>query len=124
MLLVKTYIKNSSIHGIGLFADEFIPKGRIFWTLKKGLDIVITQNEFEKLSDLEKDYFNHFAYYNEIDGGWVLCGDNARFTNHSENPSYMDGKNGDAIMIKDVLPDEEIFGNYFEFNEKEPKDKY
>lgn len=122
MLIVKTYIKNSPTHGIGLFAAEFIPKGKIFWELKKGLDIIITQEEFEKLTDLEKDYFNHFAYYNERDGGWVLCGDNSRFTNHSKNPSYVDNKDGTASMIKDVFPDEEIFGNYFEFNEKETQE--
>ena len=109
---------------MGLFASEIIPKGKIFWELKKGLDIIITQEEFENLTKLEKEYFNHFAYYNEGDGGWVLCGDNARFTNHSVNPSYIDNKDGTCSMVKDVLQDEEIFGNYFEFNEKEPKDLY
>lgn len=31
MLLVKTRLGISSIHGIGLFADELIPKGTVTW---------------------------------------------------------------------------------------------
>jgi len=31
MFLVKTYLDKSKIRGIGLFADEFIPKGTLIW---------------------------------------------------------------------------------------------
>jgi hypothetical protein len=31
MLLVKTTIAPSPIHGIGLFADQFIPQGTRIW---------------------------------------------------------------------------------------------
>ena len=36
MLLVKTKIKSSEIAGIGLFADEFIPKGTCTWRFRGG----------------------------------------------------------------------------------------
>ena len=31
MLLVKTTLRPSEVHGLGLFADEFIPKGIAIW---------------------------------------------------------------------------------------------
>lgn len=124
MLLVKTYIDKSPIHGIGLFAGEFIPKGKVFWELKKGFDVILTQEEYEILPILAKEYFDHFAYYDTKDGGWVLCGDNARFINHSEEPNYNDSPETGCAMIKDVNIGEEILGNYYSFNEKEPKNLY
>ena len=38
MLLVKTRLGASAIHGIGLFADEFIPKDTVTWRFTPGLD--------------------------------------------------------------------------------------
>ena len=38
-MTVKTIIKESDIHGIGLFADEFIPKGTKIWEFTPNFDI-------------------------------------------------------------------------------------
>lgn len=122
MLLVKTHIKNSIVNGIGLFASEFIPKGTIIWELNKKLDLIITQKEYEKLPILVNKHFDHFAYYCEKEGGWVLCFDNARFVNHSDNPNTEGLEN--TVAKKDIQIDEEITENYYVFNEKEPKDNY
>ena len=49
MLVVKTKIKNSPIHGIGLFAEEFIPKGTLVWKLNKKFDLIYTKKQFNSL---------------------------------------------------------------------------
>jgi len=43
MLQVKTYVKESKIHGNGLFAKEFIPKGTIIWKFDSRLDTKISE---------------------------------------------------------------------------------
>jgi len=59
MLLVKTKLGPSKIHGIGLFVDEFIPKGTIVWKFVPGFDLKFTKEEVEKFPGLAKD-FVHF----------------------------------------------------------------
>ncbi len=43
MLLVKTHLGKSKINGIGLFADEFISKGKVIWKFTPGFDFVLTK---------------------------------------------------------------------------------
>ncbi|HEY9586021.1 MAG TPA: hypothetical protein VJJ27_00060 [Candidatus Paceibacterota bacterium] len=38
MLLIKTKVKSSKIHGLGLFADQFIPEGTEIWRFTPGFD--------------------------------------------------------------------------------------
>jgi hypothetical protein len=41
MLNVKTKIGPSSIEGIGLFSNEYIPKNTLVWTFVKGVDVIV-----------------------------------------------------------------------------------
>ena len=41
MLLVRTYLDRSAIHGIGLFAAERIPKGTVLWRLEPSIDLLL-----------------------------------------------------------------------------------
>jgi len=122
MLTVKTYIDKSAVHGIGLFAAEFIPKDTLIWELNRELDIIISQEEYEKLPPLAKEHFDWFAYYSENRGGWILCFDNAKFVNHSKTPNTYGV--GDTIALRDIQIGEEITENYYVFNEKEPENLY
>ena len=45
MLLVKTYLDKSLIHGVGVFADEFIKKGTLMWEFNPLIDVVLTHIE-------------------------------------------------------------------------------
>ena len=40
MLTILASARPSKIHGVGLFADEFIPKGTITWRFNPVWDIV------------------------------------------------------------------------------------
>ena len=51
MLLVKTKIKPSGTHGIGLFADQFILKGTITWKYDPKFDSSFTEKDLEEMSD-------------------------------------------------------------------------
>lgn len=47
-MYVKTKIAPSKIHGIGLFADEFIPEDTIIWKFTKGFDLKFTKEQVKK----------------------------------------------------------------------------
>src|SRR3989344_3561957 len=74
MLLIKTKLKKSSIHGFGLFADENIKKGRIIWKFNPTIDKKITKKEMNLLPDLAKKYLIKYAFLDH-EGNWILCGD-------------------------------------------------
>ncbi len=117
MLQVRTYIDKSRIDGIGLFAGEFIPKGKIVWKFVKGLDFVIKKDRLNKLSKIDKSFVLHFGYYDAKKGGYVICVDDARFFNHAENPNTDNPVDEDfTYASKDIQKGEEITCNYFEFD--------
>ena len=52
MLLVRTRLGPSTIHGIGVFADEDIPRGTIVWSFNPLIDKALTDEEIEGLPAL------------------------------------------------------------------------
>ena len=121
MLLVKTRIGTSPIAGIGLFADEFIPKGTPIWRFKKGFDIRVDQAYVDALPGPAKAFFATYAYQNQETLRYVLCADNARFFNHSDTPNTTcveDPEDEDTmdIALRDIAPGEELTVDYREFD--------
>lgn len=108
MLLVKTKIGPSKIHGTGLIADQFIPKGTTVWKFKAGLD--------KKLPGQASEY----VYLDQKTGEHILCGDNARFFNHSMTPNtlhfYKKEKYGQTVSVKDIKKGEEVTCDYRTFD--------
>jgi SET domain-containing protein len=120
MLYVKTYIRASSIHGVGLFAAEFIPSGTVIWKFFPRLDMSFTPEEYDELSHLEEfRSLMKYIYKSRISGNYILCADNARFINHSPEGNTIempDDLEGLTIAAKDILPDEEIISDYSAFD--------
>ena len=52
MILVKTKLGKSNIHGIGIFAKEFIAKETLVWKFNPIFDLVLTKEQVAKLSHL------------------------------------------------------------------------
>src|SRR3989338_3261498 len=118
MLLVKTRLGLSKIHGIGLFADEFIKKGTLVQRFEPGFDLIISQDELTKLSEAAKSEFLKYAYKNKETGKYILCADNTRFLNHSAEPNLTSKDIHEEIDIaaKDIQQGEELTVNYNEFD--------
>lgn len=117
MLLVHTTIGTSTIHGTGLFAAEVIPKGTRTWELVPGLDLVIPKSDLSRLSPPALEQLLHYAYLNS-DNGYVLCFDDARFCNHSFEPSvkFIDGTTPHEVALRDIELGEELTVNYAELD--------
>lgn len=119
MNLVKTYIDGSSIEGIGLFAAELIPKGTLIWRLIEPFDIILSKNDFEEQMKklpihLHDNYINRYLY--EMNGKIVICGDDARFSNHSIFPNTKSTFDS-QYAIMNIEKGDEILTNYKEIND-------
>ncbi len=87
MLTVKTKVQISNTDGLGLFADQFIPKGSITWRFNPKFDLYFDPKEVEEMPEMQRDLIIHFAYLSKKSGQYVYSIDNTRFTNHSSDPN-------------------------------------
>jgi SET domain-containing protein len=118
MLLVKTKIGPSKIAGIGLFADQFISKGTPVWKFVAGFDQIKKEAELSELSEVAKAQFLNYIYHNKKTGDYILCFDDARFFNHSDDPNCVSGEDDDVpdIAVRDIQPGEEMTNDYRVFD--------
>ena len=114
MLLVKAWVGVSKIHGFGLIAHEFIPKGKVVWKLVPGFDIMLSEDELRKLPPTVQEQFLHYGFFHPELERHVLSADDDRFSNHSDTANVR--FHGDhAIAIRDIHEGEEMTDNYTEY---------
>ena len=112
MLLVKTYLDKSPIHGIGVFAGEPIRKDAKIWRFVMGFDRFFSRKKFAKLPKPARDYIRLHGYLwdNEI----LLSMDYDTFMNHSDNPNtYF--RNGYVLARRNIRKGQEITNDYRAF---------
>lgn len=127
MLLIKTKIKESGIHGIGLFADQFIPKGTEIWKFTPGFDQKFTREQILNFPDLLQIYIYKYCWRSKKSKLYCFSADNGKYFNHSENPNvlseYRDNEEEVVtVAIKDIDTGEEILDNYNSFEDEESED--
>lgn len=120
MLLVKTRLAASAIHGIGLFAAEFIREGTVVWQSHPAFDIRLTADQISGLPAPCREQIQKYSYREKHTGLYVLCGDDARFFNHSVRPNCIDvysGEDGDlTLAARDIEEGEELTCDYALFD--------
>ena len=131
MLLVRTKIGSSSIHGLGLFADQHIPKDTPIWIFTPGLDLKLSEEELARLPDMARESVLHYCYHSTVDNAYVLPFDDARFFNHSSRPNVIsadtpDDPEGMEVALRDIRPGEELVCDCREFDVdcKEGREEY
>ncbi len=113
MLLVKTYLDKSPIHGLGVFAGEFIRKDTKIWRFVEGYDRCYSPKQFARLPKPARDFLKNYGY--RVDGEILFTVDNDRHMNHSDKPNtYL--KSGYAIARRNIRKGEEITNDYREFD--------
>ena len=112
MLLVKTYLDKSPIHGIGVFAGETIRKDQKIWRFVYGFDRFYTRKRLAKLPKPARDFIKLHGYQwkTEI----LLSMDYDTFMNHSEDPNTY-YKNGYVIARRAIRKGSEITNDYRAF---------
>ena len=122
MLYIRYTLKASDLHGIGLFTDEPIAKGRVVYTASPLLDLNITQKQFDTLDQKEKDEILWWGFFDKPSQMWHVDFDVSKFINHSYQPSVtQDPDHEEAYLIaaRDIQPGEELTQNYLEFESEE-----
>ncbi len=112
------------MHGTGIFADEFIPEGTRIWEYHEGVDSRFDEQFLQTLPGPTRKQMLNYAYKNPRTGLYVMCGDDARFFNHSDTPNTEDLKydegfvegEGITIAARDIQSGEEIVSNYRSFD--------
>lgn len=115
MFLKKTHLGASSVQGIGLFADEPVPRGTVVYTHSPQFQHVLTQEELDALPKNEQQTFEHYGY--KRNGKWYLDFDDIRFLNHSDTPNLKLTGEG-IIAVRDIAVGEELTQNYRDFEDE------
>ena len=115
MLLVKTYLAESKIHGIGCYAAERILKGTTVWVFDGRIDTLYNEQQLSKLSLPCQEQIRKYAYFDYFYNSFVLCGDDSRFFNHSINPNCLDPNPHIVVAARDIEIGEEITSDYSTF---------
>jgi len=120
LFIVKTRLAPSPIHGLGTFADEFIPSGTTIWVYHPGFDLEFPLDALDGLPSCTQERLLHFSYISKEMGTAILCADDARFMNHSAQPNTTSGPDdrglAPTVAIRDIAIGEEITCDYDEFD--------
>jgi len=101
MFSIPTYLGPSAIHGFGVFTATPIPAGTVIWQFVDGVDMRLSEADLLAIPDGVSRMIRSYCY-REASGTYVLCGDNAKFMNHSFDPSCDD--DGVFTTVRRALP--------------------
>jgi hypothetical protein len=115
MLMVETELRASPIHGIGTFLLEDVKAGQLIWRFDSRIDRIFSDAELDTMPKRLRDFLATYSTFHEESGLWVLCGDNGRHFNHSDEPNTksMGPAFGDDIAATDLSAGTELTTDYF-----------
>ncbi len=118
MLLINTKLGTSRKHGIGLFANQFIPKGTKTWEYITWFDHSYTAEELDQMSEFARRQVLWYAYFDTTIQKFVLPADDQRFINHSSDPKdiNIDSTPDFDIAICDINIGDELICDYDKFD--------
>ncbi|HZD06207.1 MAG TPA: SET domain-containing protein-lysine N-methyltransferase [Longimicrobiales bacterium] len=114
MLKVPTYLAPSPIHGTGVYTAVPISEGTVVWEYDSPVDWEIPPEEMARIPEPYQTRLRHFSYLDES-GLYVLCGDNAKFMNHSFEPNC-DDSGRTTVAARDIAAHEELTCDYRSFD--------
>ncbi|HEX8571722.1 MAG TPA: SET domain-containing protein [Allosphingosinicella sp.] len=114
MLMVETELRQSSIHGTGVFLVEPVRKGDLIWRFDSRIDRVYSEGDVASLPERMQRFLRTYSTWHEASRLWILCGDNARHFNHSDMPNTLSLGTGfgDDVAARDLPAGTELTTNY------------
>lgn len=100
--------------GDGLVVDEPIPAGTLVWVEDED-DEVLTRRKLEQLSTCDRERWGLLGWAT-TDYDVVMCGDLARYVNHSCDPNTLCFGQRAMIATRDVAAGEELTEDYLFLN--------
>ncbi len=122
MLLVPIEARQSSIHGLGVFATAFIAKGTLVWQFDPGVDKLHPSDWVRRQPPHVRRFFASYGV-KSLDGQhYYLAGDQTLFINHSLTPNMAPDPrrrvHDEEVVVatRDIQPGEELTINYGEID--------
>src|SRR3989344_7284644 len=120
MLCVKTKVLPSKVHGLGLFADQFIPKGTLVWKFLSGFDQRFTHKQVSDFPEIVQGYLARHASF-RANNLYLLCADEGNYFNHSDSPNVhsVEKLGGEEMLVyalRDIQSGEELLEDYREYD--------
>jgi hypothetical protein len=72
MVCVNVKVLPSKIHGLGVFAGQFIPKGAIIWRYTSGFDLKYSKDEISKLPATAQKYLETYSWLSKKSDKYVF----------------------------------------------------
>ena len=115
MFLIRTRVGPSAIHGVGVFAREAVPAGTVVWRYDPAFDRIVTAAEVDGAPPAFRAYLDAYAYPSaDLGGATVLCCDDAKFLNHSDDPNTVERPFA-SVAARPIAAGEEITCDYGTF---------
>lgn len=117
MLIAPTLLKNSAIHGRGIFAERLIKKGDVIARFNPEIDLIITFAQWEVIANPLKEYLEMYCYLDRSvsEDGYIFSTDASKHINHSEKPN-MCARGFEHVALRDIEAGEELTCSYHDFD--------
>ena len=114
MLLVDTELRESEIHGIGVFLTEPVNAGQTIWRFDSRIDRVFSGAELTEMPERLQQFIRTYSTLHAELDLWVLCGDNGRHFNHSDTPNTrsLGIAFGEDVAVADLPAGTELTSDY------------
>jgi hypothetical protein len=114
MLMVDTELRESAIHGIGVFLTEPVRAGQLIWRFDSRIDRVFSDAEVREMPPRLQRFLRTYSTLHGDLKLWVLCGDNGRHFNHSDRPNTrsLGIAFGDDVAAEDLEVGTELTSDY------------
>ena len=114
MMMVRTELRLSKIHGIGVYLAEPVRSGQLIWRFDSRIDRVFSDAELKDLPVITQEFLRTYSTLHSDLRLWVLCGDNGRHFNHSDTPNTrsLGIAFGDDIAAEDMPAGTELTSDY------------
>ena len=114
MMMVRTELRASGIHGIGVFLQEPVKAGQLIWRFDSRIDRVFSDDELNELPAIMEEFLRTYSTLHAELRLWVLCGDNGRHFNHSDTPNTrsLGIAFGDDVAAGDLPAGTELTSDY------------
>ena len=115
MIIVPTYLEKSPLHGFGVFAKDFIPKGTKVWEFHEKIDLRFSPEEFAALPPSVQEEIEIHMYEPEAGGAYYYETTMGKYMNHSRDPNVDFGLVNVGFATRNIEKGEELLCDYRQF---------
>jgi hypothetical protein len=115
MMTVSVKVRESKIHGTGVYAAQDIRKGSVIWMFTPGLDHVMTDYSVNHAEPRVQKFVMDRGYHSLTKPQWVVCCDEAQFLNfppedQAANIELGGEQDGENLLLaaRDIANGEEL----------------